>query len=306
MRGTLYVVATPIGNLEDVTLRAVDTLKRVALIACEDTRRTRKLLDRHGIEARCVSCHKFNEPRAARRILAELAGGRDVALVSDGGTPAISDPGHLLVSRAVEAGFTVRPVPGPSVVVAALSASGLSGDEFTFRGFLPHREGERRRMLRRIAGETPIQVFFESPVRIAASLGDMAAVLGERRCCVVREMTKRFEQWYRGTLHEVAEAIGTSPARGEFCVLVEGFAGRARGEERGPGPCSAEGAVLVDAERLSAEYDVLLTSGLDRRAALRRLAREHGLSRSETYRLLAEARGGQGRSEPGAPEEPPE
>ena len=278
MPATLFVVATPIGNLEDVTLRALEVLRSVALVACEDTRHTRKLFARHGIATRVVSCHKFNERRSTGRVLETLRSGSDVALVSDGGTPAVSDPGSLLVAAALAEGFEVRPVPGPSAVVAAVSASGWTGP-FTFRGFLPARAGERRRALSALAGAAEIQVFYESPVRVAAALADMRDVLGERDCAVVREMTKRFEQWYRGPLSRVASEIAAGPRRGEYCVVVAGApAEEMRGDDDARG---AEAAVP-----LVAEYGRLVDSGVSRRDALRRLARSRGLRRSEVYRQI--------------------
>jgi len=291
--GTLYIVATPIGNLDDITLRAMEVLRRVDLIACEDTRRTRKLLGRHGIEARCLSHHKFNEKRSAVRILERLKQGSSVALVSDSGTPGISDPGSLLVSRAVEAGIEVRPVPGPNAAIAALSGCGLPAGEFTFRGFLPHRAGERRRVLAGLAGEAPTQLFYESPARVRESIADMAEILGDRRCCVVREMTKRFEQWYRGRLHEVAAALSAEKTPGEFCIIVEGAAD---GERAQAASTAQLGSVASAAPpgSLAEDYGKLLDAGLDRRAAIKHLAKERGLERSEVYRRLVEERARQG------------
>jgi 16S rRNA (cytidine1402-2'-O)-methyltransferase len=282
--GTLYIVATPIGNLEDITLRALRVLRETSLVACEDTRRTRRLLDRHGITARCLSYHKFNEQRAAERILAHLRDGRDVALVSDSGTPVVSDPGTLLVSRAVASGFPVRPVPGPDAAVAALSASGLDTREFTFRGFLPHRRGARRRALQEIGAARPAQIFFESPMRIAETLADMAELLGERRCCVVREMTKRYEQWHRGTLPAVAMDVKGGKRRGEFCVIVEGTPAASR-RHHGLRAETAPSDQRPTAPLLPS-YRALIAEGLDRRRAIKRLARESGLPRSEVYRRL--------------------
>ena len=224
--GTLYVVATPIGNLEDITLRALAVLRAVSVIACEDTRRTRVLLDRHGIDKPLVSFHKFNERKASASLVARLTAGEDVAVVSDGGTPAVSDPGYRLVRDALDAGAVVTPVPGPSAFVAAVSASGLPSETVTFRGFLPHRSGERRRMIESIREETATQVFYESPRRAAAALRDLAEILGERHAAVARELTKRFETWHRGALSEVAEQVAKGPAKGEFCIVVEGAPSR--------------------------------------------------------------------------------
>ena len=285
MPGTLFVVATPIGNLDDITLRALEVLRRVALVACEDTRRTRKLFVRHGIGTPCVACHKFNEHRSTERLLETLRGGSDVALVTDAGTPAISDPGSLLVASAVAEGIEVRPVPGASAVVAALSASGLPAGPFTFRGVLPHRAGERRRALAAVAGAAETQVFYESPIRVASTLADMRDMFGDRDCSVVREMTKRFEQWYRGPLSQVAGTVAARPGRGEYCIIVAGAATGSGARGEGSGKTAAPSTI----EALAGEFRRLQESGLDRREALRRLAREKGLSRSEIYRRLMEA-----------------
>jgi len=223
--GTLFVVATPIGNLEDITLRALSTLRSVALIVCEDTRRTRTLLDHHGIAGTLIPYHKFNERTASSRIVRKLLEGNSVALVSDGGTPAISDPGYRLVRDALDAGAEVTPIPGPSALAAAVSASGLPSECVTFRGFLPRRAGERRRLLQSIRSESATQVFFEAPHRIVPSLLDLAEALGPRRAAVAREMTKRFETWVRGPLSEVAARVAQGTLKGEFCIVVEG-AGR--------------------------------------------------------------------------------
>jgi 16S rRNA (cytidine1402-2'-O)-methyltransferase len=319
--GTLYVVATPIGNLEDVTLRALAVLRSVEIVACEDTRRTRVLLDRHGIEARLVPFHKFNEARAAATLVRRLAAGESVALVSDGGTPAISDPGYRLVRAALDAKVAVAPVPGPSAFVAAVSASGLPSEAVTFRGFLPHRAGERRRAITALAAEAPTQVFYESPHRIAAALQDLASILGPRPAAVVREMTKRFESWYRGSLVEIAERIAGETARGEYCIVVEGAralrpgrsaAARARragglpaleaalggGTGAGPEAHVAPGTALppagssagpTQAETLAAlqrAYEKALRSGIERKEALKLAARECGITRKDAYRLL--------------------
>ena len=298
-QGTLYIVAGPIGNLLDITLRALETLRAVSLIACEDTRQTRKLLDRHGIAARLIPCHRFNEDQAARRVVAALAEGKDVGLVSDAGTPGLSDPGGLVVAAAIEAGAAVVAIPGPNAAVAALSASGLPSSEFTVRGFLPHRAGERRRAIAALAMDNPTQVFYESPLRLAASLRDLADILGPRRAAVVREMTKKFETWHRGPLTELAESLGKAPVKGEICILVEGASSAALSAAResspraggagGPQPEQPAAAGGDRTASLEEGYRALLAGGYDRREALRRLARTTRLPRSEVYRRLTEA-----------------
>ncbi len=296
--GTLFIVAGPIGNLQDITLRALDTLKAVSLIACEDTRQTRKLLDRHGIAARLIPCHRFNEDQAARRVVEALTAGKDVALASDAGTPGLSDPGGLVVAAAIEAGAPVVALPGPNAAVAALSASGLPASEFTVRGFLPHRAGERRRAIAALAMDNPTQVFYESPLRLAAALRDLAEILGPRRAAVVREMTKKFESWHRGPLTDLADALGKGPVKGEICILVEGASSAALSAARESVPRAGaagtpqredETAAVDRTAEIEEGYRALLAGGYDRREALRRLARTTRLPRSEVYRRLTEA-----------------
>ncbi|MFB3092853.1 MAG: 16S rRNA (cytidine(1402)-2'-O)-methyltransferase, partial [Dehalococcoidia bacterium] len=214
---TLYVVATPIGNLEDVTHRALRVLREVSLIAAEDTRTTRKLLARHGIralptgrQARLISYNEHNKAARTPRLLAALRDG-DVALVSEGGTPVISDPGHDLVTAALEAGFTVTPIPGPSAVTAALAVSGLSTRQFTYLGFLPRRAGERRRLFASLRDDPHTIVAFESPHRLLRSLSDMHAEWGDRRIAACRELTKAFEEVFRGSIGEALEHFADRP-----------------------------------------------------------------------------------------------
>jgi 16S rRNA (cytidine1402-2'-O)-methyltransferase len=275
--GTLFVIATPLGNLDDLSPRALETLRSVARIACDDTRRTARLLARFGIETPTLSCHRFNERERLEPVLARLAGGEDVALVSDGGTPGISDPGCLLVRAAVEAGMEVRPVPGPSAAATLLSVSGIGADRFVFEGFLPHRAGERRRRLRELKEERRPVVVFESPHRIIESLADIDAVLGPRPLVVGRELTKLHETLLYGSARELAERFGEQ-VRGEITLVIAG----------------------ADADRDAASVDLaseevrrcwrraLRECEDDRRAALRRAAGELGMKRAELYRLLAE------------------
>jgi 16S rRNA (cytidine1402-2'-O)-methyltransferase len=286
--GTLYVVATPIGNLEDITLRALAVLRSVDMIACEDTRRTRVLLDRHGIAGTLVAFHKFNEAKAAAGIAGRLVSGKSVALVSDGGTPVVSDPGYRLVRAALDAGAPVVPVPGPSAFVAAVSASGLPSETVTFRGFLPHRAGERRRAIEAVAADSATQVFYESPHRIAASLADLAAILGARPAAIVREMTKRYETWYRGTLDTIAERIGAETPRGEYCIVVEGARAkkRARGAKAGEPGAEADLSPEKLRTQLRKAYEKALAAGVDRKDALKDAARACGIGRKDAYEIL--------------------
>ena len=201
----LYLVATPIGNLGDITLRALETLAAADILACEDTRVTRVLLDRYGIKRRTVSYHEHNAAEAGPKLIAELEGGRSVALVSDAGTPLVSDPGYRLVEAALAAGLRVAPIPGPSSVLAALTASGLPNDAFFFAGFLPVKSGQRKTRLAELAAVPGSLIFLESPRRLAASLATMAEMLGTRRAAVCRELTKAFEEVQTGTIAQLAQ-----------------------------------------------------------------------------------------------------
>ena len=275
--GTLYVVATPIGNLDDVTLRALAVLREAALVLAEDTRRTRVLLDRHGIAARPVSLHAHNETARTQQVLAALADGKAVALVSDAGTPLVSDPGERLVARALADGHRVVPVPGPSAVLAALVASGLPAERFTFVGFLPRRAGERTRQLAELAPRPETLVLFESPRRVGALLVELAAAFGERRACVARELTKLHEEVVRGKLGELAARFADG-ARGEVTVVVEGAA-----VATGPEPLAEE--------TLRARVREALAAGLSARDLATQLARETGLPRRTLYALALEESG---------------
>lgn len=223
--GVLYVVATPIGNMGDISARAREILATVGVVAAEDTRHSALLLRELGLERPLVSLHEHNERARAAELVGRLRAGENIALISDAGTPLISDPGYALLQAALEAGITVSPVPGPSAAVAALSASGLPSDRFCFEGFLPSRVSARRRRLEQLAADTRTLVIYEAPHRIAACLADLAAVCGEsRRACVARELTKHFETFYRGSLGELALLAKSDEnmARGESVVLVEG------------------------------------------------------------------------------------
>ena len=219
--GNLYIVATPIGNLEDVTLRALRVLREASLVLAEDTRRTRVLLDRHGVAAKPVSLHAHNESARAERVLDMLGEGGDVALVSDAGTPLVSDPGERLVAAVVDAGFPVVAVPGASAVLTALASAGLPAERWSFVGFLPRRAGDRRKCLESLVGRSETLIFFESPRRVGDTLQELAAVFGARRACVARELTKLHEELARDTLDRLAERFAEG-ARGEVTILVAG------------------------------------------------------------------------------------
>ncbi|MDI3316204.1 MAG: 16S rRNA (cytidine(1402)-2'-O)-methyltransferase [Bacillota bacterium] len=233
MAGTLYVVATPIGHLEDITLRALRVLRAVDRILAEDTRHTALLLRHYRIRKPLVSYHEHNERQRAGEALAWLEAGEELALVSDAGTPALSDPGYRLIRLAAERGVRVSPVPGAMAAVAALSASGLPTDAFTFAGFPPRRVGPRRRWLEQLAAEPRTVILYEAPERVARTLAEMREIFGgERRAVVARELTKAFEEFRRGRLDELAHLATEGRPRGEHVLLVEG-AGRRRVAEEG-------------------------------------------------------------------------
>jgi 16S rRNA (cytidine1402-2'-O)-methyltransferase len=272
--GTLFVVATPLGHLEDLTLRALRVLREVSLVACEDTRRTGTLLRAHGIGTPTTSCFEHNERWKGERILEALRAGRDVALVSDAGTPGISDPGYRLVRDARAAGLPVVPVPGPSAAIAALSVSGLPTDRFLFVGFLPPRSGARRRALEELAAGRPTLVFYESPVRAVDALADMEAVLGDRDAFLCREATKVHEEYVRAPLSALRAALAAREAvKGEIVLVVAGA------KEAAP-------AAGVDPVAL---YRTLAAEGRTRREAVKEAARRLGLPAREVYRLAQEA-----------------
>ena len=219
--GTLYLVATPIGNLEDMSARAVRVLKEVSLIAAEDTRHTGKLLKHFEIKTPITSYFEHNKLNKLEFILEKLAVG-DVALVSDAGTPAVNDPGYELIKAALASNFDVKPVPGPSAPIAALTASGLPTDSFLYLGYLPHKTSDRHKFIRQVANLSYTLIFLESPYRIVESLEDILSILGDRQICVAREMTKMFEEYWRGTVSGAVDHFKSQPARGEFTLVIEG------------------------------------------------------------------------------------
>jgi len=280
MTGTLYLVATPIGNLEDITHRALRILREVKVIACEDTRHSRKLLNHYGINTRTISYHEHNERERAVELMKLLETGADVAIVSDAGTPGISDPGFQLARIAIESGAQVVPVPGPSALISALIASGLPTDEFYFGGFLPARSGARRTRLTELRSIPATLIFYEGPHRIAAALRDAHEILGERQAVVARELTKMHEEIARGRLSELRERFSTREhARGEMVLVID----RAVIEVE----TGTEAAVASVAELVAK----LESEGIDHRAALKKAARALGLSRDEAYRRLVAERG---------------
>ena len=272
--GTLYVVATPLGHLGDLSARATELLRSVAVVAAEDTRRTRALLSHLDAHPRLVSYHAHSDRRAASGILASLERKEDVVLVTDAGTPAISDPGAELVREVRAAGFRVVPVPGPSAVAAALSASGLSGDRYLFLGFLPRKGAERERLLRHLGSMEWTAVLFEAPGRIAELLQDLASVCGgDRRAFIARELTKVHEELIAGTLAELAATAGSLETRGEYTIAVEG-AEPVDSADRG-----------TEARRAAAR---LLSEGLSRKAVSGVLEELYDLPRNTAYRIATE------------------
>ena len=271
--GTLYVVATPIGNLEDVTLRAIRVLREVELVLAEDTRRTRTLLTQHDIGNRPRSLHAHNEAQRSREVLEVLASGSSVALVSDAGTPLVSDPGERLVAAAIEAGHPVVPIPGASAILSALVVSGLPAAPFLFLGFLPRRKGERNALLARIRERTETVVLFESPRRLAATLRQLADALGARPACVARELTKLHEEVARGSLPELAERFAEG-TRGEVTLVIGG----------------AEEAPALDDAALEERIRGLVAEGKTAREVAAALAPEAGLPKREIYARALAAR----------------
>lgn len=269
---TLYVVATPIGNLEDLSFRAVRVLKEVELIACEDTRQTQKLLNHYGISTKCVSYHEHNEKERAAELTAEFERGSRIALVTDAGMPAISDPGYRLISVAIQQDVPVIPIPGASAFLSGLAASGLPTDAFRFHGFLPAKTGQRRQELERIRNSELTEVFYEAPHRLRETLEDLVQILGpDRHVVIARELTKLHEEFLRGGAKEILEKLNArGEIKGEITLLI--------GKSEGQAP--AQGSIR---ERLD---QIIKTEKLDEKAALKKLAKEMGISKSEAYREL--------------------
>jgi 16S rRNA (cytidine1402-2'-O)-methyltransferase len=271
LAGMLFLVGTPIGNLEDITFRALRTLKEVDLIACEDTRRTQQLLNHYAIKTPTVSYHEHNELTRAPELVMQLEEGSHIALVSDAGMPVISDPGHRLVALAIRHEIRVVPIPGASAFVAALSAAGLPVDKFRFLGFLPSKKGQRRRALEEVKGASKTLVFYEAPHRLLDMLADLRDALGDPPVVVAREVTKVHEEFLRGTASEVLARLKKKPVKGEITVLAA--------------PQLATHPATAAAPSIREEVSQVMTAeGLDERAALKAVARKRGLSRSEVYR----------------------
>jgi 16S rRNA (cytidine1402-2'-O)-methyltransferase len=274
--GILYIVATPIGNLEDITLRAIRILKEVGLVAAEDTRRTRKLLNAYKISTPLISLHEHNEKEKSALIVAKIKSGMDVAYVSDAGTPCVSDPGHCLVDFALAENIWVIPIPGPSAVITALSASGFSADSFLFCGFMPARKNKRRKFMESLKDEKRTIVFYESPMRFSATLQDMYDVLGNREIVVARELTKVFEEIKRGKISEFIAGKGQGRTKGEFTIIL-------KGEEYNPPPVADEEIE----KRLLALWK---NKKLSLRDAVIEVVNQTGLSKKKVYDLAVKLR----------------
>ena len=273
--GCLYLVATPIGNLEDITLRALRVLKEADQIACEDTRHTLKLLNHYAISKPLVSYHEHNEMRRAPELVLAMEQGQQIALVSDAGVPLVSDPGYRLVTLALRHQVAVIPVPGPSALLAALSASGLPNEEFLFAGFLPARSGERRRALERLRIEDRTIILYEAPHRIEEALVDAREILGDRPACLAREVTKLHEEFRRGMLSELVASLSERPVRGEITLLI------------GAVPPEQRAAQRDSSQSLAERVDELIRQAkLDRKEALKLAAKERGLTKRAAYQEL--------------------
>ncbi|WP_456433398.1 16S rRNA (cytidine(1402)-2'-O)-methyltransferase [Thermosulfuriphilus sp.] len=276
-QGVLFVVATPIGNLKDITIRALEVLKEVDIIAAEDTRTTRKLLSVYGIKTPLISLHEHNEQKRTPKLIARLKEGAKVALVSEAGTPGISDPGAYLVRRVREAGLQVIPVPGPSAPIAALSVSGFRAEAFIFWGFLPQDEAEKGVLLASLRYQSIPVIFFESPRRIRQTLILAAEILGPRRAFVAREMTKLHEEYLLGPIGDLAKRVSREPCRGEYVVVIEG----------------ARGGLSPQASDLDDLIKTLLADGLSPAEIARLLSRDLGLDRKGLYKKVISLRKGE-------------
>ncbi len=270
MAGVLYIVATPIGNLEDVTLRAVRVLKEVDLIAAEDTRHTQKLLSHYDIRTPLTSYHEHNERTKARQLVERLLQGQNIALVTDAGVPAISDPGYRIVVEAISAGIQVTPIPGPSALTAVLSASGLPTDRFIFEGFLPAKKKQRRDRLEALRGETRTLVCFEAPHRLLESLRDICELFGDREVVVAREVSKVYEEFLRGLAGELIDKLAGREIRGELTLVIKGSAGESP----------------ISEALLRAEIRKLKGDGMRVKEIAEILAERYSLAKREVYRMV--------------------
>ncbi len=267
MKGILYIVSTPIGNLEDISLRALRVLKEVDVIAAEDTRHSLKLLNHYGISRPLISYCGEKEKARSEEVIKRLNSGQSVALISDAGTPGISDPGSVLIKKAIEEGIDIIPVPGPAAFVAALSISGFSTEEFIFCGFLPAKKSQRQKALKELSLEKRTIVIYEAPHRILESVADINEIFGERNAVLVKEITKLYEEVIRGKIPEILKRLNSSKIAGEYVIVVEG-----KPEE-----------IKANIEDAMMEIKSLIRKGLGRKDAVKRIAEEYGLSKKELY-----------------------
>jgi 16S rRNA (cytidine1402-2'-O)-methyltransferase len=274
MQGTLYIVATPIGHLEDITLRALRVLREVDLIACEDTRQTRKLLARHEIKTPTISYHEHNEQQRSRELINKLKDGTSIALVSDAGTPTVSDPGLILIQRAIAEGIPVVPLPGPSAVITALMAAGLPTEAWLFIGFLPAKRAARRKELEKLKGLPYTLIFYEAPHRIQTTVKDLLEILGDRQAVLAREMTKVHEEFQRASLSKFQQWLEERPIKGELVLMV---AGASQLEMIVEQPAQAFD-VYEEALKL------MRSENLDLKVAVKTVAKRRGMSKNEVYR----------------------
>ncbi|MBP8819642.1 MAG: 16S rRNA (cytidine(1402)-2'-O)-methyltransferase [Syntrophomonadaceae bacterium] len=274
--GTLYICATPIGNLEDASIRLLKTLRKVDMIACEDTRQTLKLLNRYKIKKQLISYHEHSKPEKEDYIIELLREGKDIALVSDAGMPAISDPGERLVKKAITAGIKLEVIPGPSALIAALAISGIDTAVFIFEGFLPSRSSQRKERLEMLKEETRTIILYEAPHRLLACLKDIQSILGEeRQLAVARELTKVYEEVKRGSAAELYENYSLNPPRGEISIIIQGKA------------VAAEAKSLVE---IAQEVEELLEQGMDKKEAFKMKAREYGIKKSMLYNYFVKSK----------------
>ena len=267
--GTLYIVATPIGNLEDITLRAIRVLKEADLVAAEDTRHTRHLLDRYQIETQLTSYHDHNKEEKAPVLVARMLEGKNLALVSDAGTPGISDPGYFLINLAIDQQVPVVPIPGATAAIAALSVSGMPTDRFIFEGFLPAKHLARLKRLQELSTEERTIIFYEAPHKIIASVADMLAALGDRRAVITRELTKVYEESIRGTLSECLKRLHEGTVKGEFTVIVHG---------------ASKEPLKQDIDTAEFLKNLILHRGLSKKEAISVAAEELGLPKKDVYK----------------------
>ena len=269
----LYLVSTPIGNLEDITLRALRVLKEVNLIACEDTRHTRRLLDHFGIARPTISYHEHNEQARADELVQRMLNGESIAIVSDAGTPGISDPAYRIVTRAIEMGIAVVPIPGAAALIAGVTASGLPTDSFLFAGFPPHKKMARRAKLEELKGQQATLVFYEAPHRIRETLNDALEIFGNRQAALARELTKLHEQFIRGDLSEIVAHFDAHEPRGEMVLVIAGSAD--------------DNLPPVEFNSVTEQVEQLMNeAGLDRNDAIKQAAKSRGLSKRDAYQLM--------------------